>query len=223
MSEKARLSRRERGLATKERLFEAAISLFAKKGYDKVTVDEICEKVGVTKGAFYHHYRSKDQIILEEFKQMDEHYVRVAEEISSLPSSIEKLRAFNRAAITLMAELGVTLMKVLYHSQIAPHMRKPYLADGRRSLYRITGELIREGQERGEIRDDLPSEELAAMLIDCFRGQIYHWCLCNGAFDLVGTCDRLMDLLVDSLRPPQRARPRGNSGKPPGRRPSRPA
>lgn len=199
MAKKKVTPRVEKGLRTRQRIFDTALALFAKKGYDKVTVEEICEKVGVTKGAFYNHFKSKDQIILENFMQMDDHYIRVAQDIAHLESSLEKLRIFSREAIKLMSDLGVTLMKVLYHSQIAPHMKKPYLADGRRFLYKITNELIKEGQEKGEIRTDLASEEMAITLINCFRGQIYHWCLSNGSFDLVGTCEKLMNLILDSL------------------------
>ena len=199
MAKKKITPRVEKGLQTRQAIFDTAIALFAKKGYGKVTIDDICEKVGVTKGAFYNHFNSKDQIILEEFMRMDEHYIKVARDISGLESSTEKLRLFNREAIKLMADLGVTMMKVVYHSQIAPNMRRPYLTDNKRFLYKITNELIKEGQDKGEIRKDLASEEMAAMLINCFRGQIYHWCLTNGAFDLVGTCERLFDLLMDSL------------------------
>lgn len=191
----------EKGMQTRQAIFDTAIALFAKKGYDKVTIDDICEKVGVTKGAFYNHFKSKDQIILEEFMRMDEHYVKVAQDIADMESSAEKLRVFNREAIKLMSDLGVTMMKVVYHSQIAPNMRRPYLTDGRRFLYKITNELIKEGQEKGEIRDDIASEEMAVMLINCFRGQIYHWCLASGSFDLVGTCERLFDLMLESLTP----------------------
>jgi len=201
MAKKKITPRIEKGMQTRQAIFDTAIALFAKRGYDKVTIDDICEKVGVTKGAFYNHFKSKDQIILEEFMRMDEHYAKVAQEISGMQSAREKLRVFNREAIKLMSDLGVTIMKVVYHSQVAPNMRKPYLMDGRRFLYRVTNELIMEGQENGEIRDDLSSEDMAIMLINCFRGQIYHWCLTNGSFDLVDTCERLFDLLVDSLAP----------------------
>ncbi len=202
MAKKKITPRVEKGMQTRQAIFDTAIALFAKKGYDKVTVDDICDKVGVTKGAFYNHFKSKDQIILEEFKRMDEHYIKVAQDIERLESSAEKLRIFNREAIKLMSDLGVTMMKVVYHSQIAPNMRKPYLMDSKRFLYKITNELIGEGQEKGEIRADLSSEEMAIMLINCFRGQIYHWCLTNGSFDLVGTCERLFDLLMQSLALP---------------------
>jgi len=199
MAKKKITPRVEKGMQTRQAIFDTAIALFAKKGYDKVTIDDICAKVGVTKGAFYNHFKSKDQLILEEFMRMDEHYVKVAQDISGLESSAEKLRVFNREAIKLMSDLGVTMLKVVYHSQIAPNMRRPYLTDSKRFLYKITNELIREGQGKGEIRTDLASEEMTTMLINCFRGQIYYWCLTNGSFDLVATCERLFDLLMESL------------------------
>ncbi len=199
MAKKKITPRVEKGLRTRQAIFDTAIDCFARKGYDRVTVEEICEKVGVTKGAFYNHFKSKDQIILEEFMRMDDHYQKVAQDISGLDSSIDKLRTFHHEAIKLMSDLGVTMMRVVYHSQIASSMKKPYLTDEKRFLYGITNQLVREGQEKGEIRADLDSEELTVMLINCFRGQIYRWCLTNGSFDLVATCEKLFDLMVESL------------------------
>jgi|YelNatPaOPRAMG01_1025707.scaffolds.fasta_scaffold20307_3 AcrR family transcriptional regulator len=200
MQERKGPSRRERGQRTRQRIYRTAIDLFARKGYENVSVDEICRRLGMTKGAFYAHFRSKDQIILEEFMNMDRHYAVVAENLPAEASSLEKLRKFNREAIRLMSDLGVTLMKVLYHSQIAPHMREPYLVNPGRNLYLITERLIREGQERGEIRSDLPSGELTTVLINAFRGQLYHWCLTDGSFDLLEACDQLMELILRGIR-----------------------
>ncbi len=187
-------------MRTRRRIYKTAIDLFARKGYENVSVEEICRRLGMTKGAFYAHFRSKDQIILEEFMNMDRHYAVVAEHLPSEASSLEKLRTFNREAIRLMSDLGVTLMKVLYHSQIAPHMKEPYLVNPGRNLYLITKRLIGEGQERGEIRADLPPDVLATVLINAFRGQLYHWCLTNGSFDLLEACERLMDIILRGIR-----------------------
>lgn len=200
MKEKKALGRKERGLRTRQRIYRTAIELFARKGYENVSVDEICRRPGLTKGAFYAHFRSKDQIILEEFMNMDRHYAAAAENLPPEASSLEKLRRFNREAIRLMSELGVTLMRVLYHSQIAPHMREPYLINPARNLYLITERLIREGQEKGEIRSDLPAAELTTVLINAFRGQLYHWCLTDGSFDLLEACDQLMELILRGIR-----------------------
>ncbi|NJE06313.1 TetR/AcrR family transcriptional regulator [Thermococcus sp. M36] len=48
---------------TRERILKASEKLFAEKGYDETTVDEIVEKAGVAKGTFYNYFRSKEELI----------------------------------------------------------------------------------------------------------------------------------------------------------------
>lgn len=50
---------------TREKLVAAAIELFARKGFDKTTVDEIVAEAGVAKGTFYLYFKSKDDLIRE--------------------------------------------------------------------------------------------------------------------------------------------------------------
>jgi AcrR family transcriptional regulator len=47
------------------RLLDAAVSLFAEKGFDATSVQEIVERAAVTKGAMYHYFRSKDDLLYE--------------------------------------------------------------------------------------------------------------------------------------------------------------
>jgi TetR/AcrR family transcriptional repressor of nem operon len=46
----------------RQKLLEAAFSLIREKGYSSTSVDEICTHAGVTKGAFFHHFKSKDAL-----------------------------------------------------------------------------------------------------------------------------------------------------------------
>lgn len=43
---------------------EAAIRLFSNNGYNKASVDDICAEAGISKGAFYHHFKSKQELFL---------------------------------------------------------------------------------------------------------------------------------------------------------------
>jgi len=56
-----------RGEETHSRILEAAGESFARYGYDGTGVAEICRRAGVTKGAFYHHFPSKQAVFLELF------------------------------------------------------------------------------------------------------------------------------------------------------------
>ena len=49
---------------SRTRLLDAALDLIRAKGYSATTVDEICHRAGVTKGSFFHHFRSKDDLAL---------------------------------------------------------------------------------------------------------------------------------------------------------------
>lgn len=54
----------QRGEETRARIMQAAIELFSERGFDAASVDEICAEAGVSKGAFYHHFESKQALFL---------------------------------------------------------------------------------------------------------------------------------------------------------------
>src|SRR5580700_7268955 len=53
---------------TKTKLLDAALMVIRAKGYTATTVDDICEAAGVTKGAFFHHFKSKEELAVEAAK-----------------------------------------------------------------------------------------------------------------------------------------------------------
>ncbi len=189
--------RKEQALKTRQEIFDTAVELFDKKGYEKVSIKEICKKAGVSTGAFYHHFKSKDQILMEEFLKTDDFYRELVEEIAGMDDYREKLRAYTISTMRFLADMGLRRLKVTYHTQIGPDKKASYLGNERRALYSIMEALYREGQEEGEVRRDLSSDELARLAIHCFRGVIYDWCLANGSFDLVEASERMFDVLTN--------------------------
>ncbi len=51
--------------ATRAKIRDAAIKLFCTRGFSAASVDDICEEAGISKGAFYHHFESKQVIFLD--------------------------------------------------------------------------------------------------------------------------------------------------------------
>ena len=64
MSEKVELSRQQqKSKETKEKIFQAAKRILQKKGYEELSIKNICEEAGVSNGSFYHHFRTKDDLL----------------------------------------------------------------------------------------------------------------------------------------------------------------
>lgn len=61
---------------SKEKIIAAAFSLIRQKGYSATTVDELCSEAGVTKGAFFHHFKTKEDLAIKAAK----HWSKVTSE-----------------------------------------------------------------------------------------------------------------------------------------------
>jgi AcrR family transcriptional regulator len=58
------MTTQQRSEETRSRILEAALGCFAERGYDATSVAEICQRAGVSKGAFYHHFASKQALFV---------------------------------------------------------------------------------------------------------------------------------------------------------------
>ena len=104
----------QRAEETRIALLREAEELFASRGYDSVSVEEICEKAEVSKGGFYYHFSSKEALFLE---LLDRWLSRLDEElkvIESTSSSVEE-------ALERMVDLAYFLIEQAESSGEAPH------------------------------------------------------------------------------------------------------
>jgi AcrR family transcriptional regulator len=202
MAEAARMTRREQfAMETRQIIFDTAMDLFAKEGYDRVTVDDICEKTGVAKSTFYNLFKSKDQIVVEEFLKIDAYYQEILDKIQKKKKShIDKMVEFINLTLKYINDQGIEIIKVTYHSQIGPSLKGSPVASPQRSLYRIVEQIITEAQEAGEVRTDMSAANITQNLVRFTRGVIYDWCLQNGGFDLMKAGREYMELVTDGIR-----------------------
>ena len=105
---------------TEARILEAATKLFLTKGYEKTTIQDIVDELGdLTRGAVYHHFKSKDEIIDAVSNQMGGHENTIQELMARKDlTGLEKLRKFvqstassNRAEDELNISLQYTLQE----------------------------------------------------------------------------------------------------------------
>ena len=70
---------------TRDRILETALDLFIERGYDKTSLREIAERVGVTKAALYYHFSSKEEIIRTLVHPLVDHLESLAAALASRP------------------------------------------------------------------------------------------------------------------------------------------
>jgi AcrR family transcriptional regulator len=194
--------RKLQGMRTRQKIFDTALALFTTRGYEKVTIDEICEKVGVSKGAFYNHFQSKDRIIVEHFMKLDEYYDEISKAIATLKSSIEKLQALQHYVLDNLSKVGILIAKMAYHAEIGPRKGTSVIISNNRSLNKLLKAIVEEGQQRGEIRRELSTSVITKGLLQMYRGVVFEWCLNNGKHDIVKAGEELLPIILSGIIPP---------------------
>ena len=81
-----------KGKSTKKELQDKAFELFENRGYDNVTIDEICTELGLTKGAFYYYFKSKSDLLLKSYRNTEGDLMTFYNNCIHLPAD-EQLRA----------------------------------------------------------------------------------------------------------------------------------
>jgi len=153
----AATSRVESGRATRKRLLEAAISRLAQGGPD-TSFDVIAADVGVTKGALYHHFGSKDKLVEEVYKEAVRRHAERVIAASQTGTGRDRLRGLIDATARLYGS-GTPFYKLLLRLHVEAGSSRPYLAPialrvQRRQRAYMT-ELVAAGQADGSIRGDV--------------------------------------------------------------------
>src|SRR5260221_6424511 len=175
-------SRRERHSSElRERLFRAALALFAKKGYLETTVEDITEAVDIGKGTFFNYFPSKDHILLGFAEmQLAKLELIVRETLnSSLP-----MRESLRGLVHRMTEAPIQNPAVV-RALLQAHLSSPAVREEMFRLHRahqkLIGGMLRHGQQRGEIRLGLHSEDIGQVLRQGIFGALLFWSLAGDA------------------------------------------
>jgi len=175
-----------------------AIDLFNSQGFDQTTVEQIAEGADVAKGTVFNHFPAKEAIILE--------YVQTAlREIG--PEIVKKVRKLTdtRSRITALFHLSQELLETRLNDDVAKKYMTymiqsipdtPKRQDLRSGYGDILTEIIRMGQQDGEIRRDIPAETLAIYL-DWNNALIMMAWLAYPGVSLVDMLGRMIDLFLN--------------------------
>jgi len=213
MAEQGVRSRQPRAEATRAHLIETAALAFAEHGFEAVSLNDLVEASGLSKGAFYFHFASKEDLALAAFRAKQEELVSrlLAGELPE--AAAERVRVLLRRRARLIGEdpsLGcVTRLGSELNVRSAPG--SDYTGFQKLALGLIA-DLVREGQARREFRADLDPEAAARVVFAAIVGMDVLSLLFSEGKDLERRSDEFVELILVGLlvgTGPTRTRPRG--------------
>ncbi|MBN9097659.1 MULTISPECIES: TetR/AcrR family transcriptional regulator [unclassified Pseudonocardia] len=133
----------ERRTDTRQQIRAVALELFAEQGYEKTSLREIAERLGVTKAAVYYHYRTKEEILSS---LLDEHLAgldALVEWAEAQPPGRERRRAILQRyseQLAAMADDGSQLIRFMQENQTS--MKELGAAAGMRLRFERLGAML---------------------------------------------------------------------------------
>ena len=182
---------------TKAKIFRAAKHILQKQGYEQLSIKNICEEAGVSNGSFYHHFKTKDDLL--------SYYIE--EQPSINPDLLDMPR---NAAEAKAAIIQVYLNYVHYCQDLCVEFMSNYYTPKNQSLnplirterpYPIVTvhNYLQKAIDADIIKPDLDLEDITTDIRMIAIGNVFEWCLKSGEADFEGNMRRTLRIYLDGL------------------------
>ncbi|MFD1150118.1 TetR/AcrR family transcriptional regulator [Saccharothrix hoggarensis] len=187
--------------ATSERIVGAAVRLFAAKGFDGTTVQEVVEAASVTKGALYHYFGSKDDLLFEIYRSL----------IGRQMADLDRIVAARLDAATTVRQILVSLVETTARSvdETAVFVREMHRLDAdrmttfraeRRRYHETFRAVVEQAQEAGEFSAAVPADTAVLIALGVVN-QLPTWYRPDGPKSPARLGAEIADFILAGLRP----------------------
>ena len=196
-----KVASRPRALGDKyQRILDAAVSVFAEKGFHSARVSDVANRASVADGTIYLYFRNKEELLMTAIHTaFDAFMIRARSELDAIASPSGKLRRLARLHLEALGsnhDLAVVLQMELRQSArfLAPFSHKQMV-----EYFGLVRAAIRDGQAQGIFRPEL-REKIAA---NCFFGaldeMVTSWVLDETHYQLSDVADAVADIILLGL------------------------
>jgi AcrR family transcriptional regulator len=196
-------------------LLDAALRIFAERGYGNTRLEDIAAAVGVTKGTIYHYFETKEDLLRQAIEHNHERvFLPLEQGIRDRHGPVSAtIRLFLRRAFGgNMDQTRQSVLTLLVQgvAREVPHVYQRWLEAGPARAWQLLAELIEEGKASGEFRKDVDSDVAARVTISGLILQLAWQQFGKGAPSVAIDRDQLIDstseFLLHGLRPDGRSK-----------------
>lgn len=190
--------RQIQAMQTKKQILDTSMKLISKYGYDNVKISEICKEVGISIGGFYHHYKSKGDLIVEIYKEFDISLEDYVKNNLQKENYIDKILSIILYQVSYAKQNGVDIVKQIYKAQL--YEGTDFFISEKRKIIQILKDTIQKGQDNNEITKEFTASQITTYLLRLSRGILYDWCVHNGNYDVLDETYISINLLLSTMK-----------------------
>ncbi|MFJ9739684.1 ScbR family autoregulator-binding transcription factor [Streptomyces sp. NPDC101166] len=157
------MAQQERGIRSRRSILEAAADVFGERGYDAASTNEILARAGLTRGALYHHFPSKEAIATALVEAQSEALL-VPDQPVKLQAVIDLTLQFSQRLQT-DAVLRASVRLAVEQSSFATSAQTPY-----NQSITVIEDLLRQAEKQGELLPGADLAEVASTVVGAFTG-----------------------------------------------------
>jgi AcrR family transcriptional regulator len=188
-------------LSTRQRIVHAAVSLFAEQGFDATSVNQVVAKAGVAKGALYHHFASKDDLLYEVYRELvDRQLAGLTEILSRGWPADQSLRALIADLVSTTAARAGEAKVFFREGHRLNDENQARVRAARRSIHDAVIELVRSAQAGGEFAA-VASPEMIAFTVFGVINELPVWYRPEGPKRPAELAAELSDLILAAVAP----------------------
>jgi AcrR family transcriptional regulator len=202
------------GAGTRQRIVAAAVALFAEQGFDATSVNQVVVRAGVAKGALYHHFASKDDLLYEVYRELVDRQLAGLREIlgRSLPPA-DTLRELIADLVATTAARAGEAKVFLRESHRLGDANQARVRAARRAIHDAVTDLVRAAQVTGQFAA-VASPEMVTFTVFGVINELPVWYRADGPKQPAEIAAELSDLILAALVPPGRGRVAARKDRP---------
>ena len=199
-------SRRDRKRErTRSEIYSAAMNLFLRRGFEAVTIEEICDAADVARATFFLHFPTKEALLTE-------YGIRANHALAELiRGSHGNATATLKAALKMLAERAMQQPDVIRLHVRELLSRPPVFLESHQeqteNLVSLLATVIGRGQAAGEFRRKIQPPLAAVALCATYFALIYEWARRGGKLDVEGAIAQTLDIVLNGLSDKKLRRP----------------
>lgn len=193
---------------TRERILSAAMTVFAQKGWQKTSLDEVAAAAGMTKGAIYWHFRNKNDLffaLLDARLQRDTSPVQAEiQEAIAQGQRGEPMQAMTQLFSEAWSRSACDRQWTRLYLEVMSQAQEPEIAQRLEDLYshiwQLSGQFVAAMQNGGLTRQDIPQQDLAMLWCVIFDG-VTATAIANPQLDIQQLAQKFIPILWQGLAP----------------------